>query len=62
MLEILSFYDRDNSNKDNSANVSGDKTTTTTTTTKLSGESTSLEYAKTLSVKSPTRTRSCPRI
>ena len=25
MLEILSFCDRDNSNKDNSANVSGDK-------------------------------------
>ena len=61
MLEILSFYDRDNSNKDNSANVSSDKTTTTTTT-KLSGESTFLEYAKTLSVKSPTRTCSCPRI
>ena len=25
MLESLSFYDRDNSNKDNSANVSSDK-------------------------------------
>ena len=37
MLESLSFCDRDNSNKHNSANVSGDKTTTTTT--KLSGES-----------------------
>ena len=58
MLESLSFCDRDNSNKHNSANVSGDKTTTTTTT-KLSGESIFLEYAKTLSVTSPTRSRSC---
>ena len=55
MLESLSFCDRDNSNKHNSANVSGDKTTTTTT--KLSGESIFLEYAKTLSVTC--RSRSC---
>ena len=64
MLEILSFCDRDNSNKHNSANVSGDKNNNNNNNNWRSflGSLFFVEYAKTLSVKSPTRSRSCPRI